>query len=137
MFEKENIITPKKSDDFPIRALAILAVRHGRELADRVVAIRNIPVGNLSQSQLIDTLRRLENSEVTESRDVDVFEALRANWSERMLLEIVGSTVQPQFIGYDEDGEVWDTVETPLYSGRGERVHAAFKQLELFLGTRQ
>ena len=130
-------MAPQKPNDFRVHALAILAVRHGRELGEQVDAMRNAPAGDLPRTSLAATLRRLEAGEVTDVRDLVVLEALQAGLTERMSLEIVGSKVEPLLVGHDEDGEIWASVEVPVYSGRGQEAQSTYERLKRFLEVRQ
>lgn len=123
--------------NFPLNAHAILAVRHGRELGEQIAGMRDAPVGDLPRSSLSAMLRRLEAGEVTDGRDLVVLEVLHAGLAERMSQEIVGSKIEPRLVGHDEDGEIWDTIESPAYSDRGEKARDAYERLERFLELRQ
>lgn len=45
-------MAPQKPNGFRVHALAILAVRYGRELGEQVAAIRNAPAGDLPRTSL-------------------------------------------------------------------------------------
>ena len=127
----------QKCNDFQVQARALLAVRHGRELGEQVAAMRDAPIGDLPRTSLSATLRRLATGEVTDGRDIVVFEALQNGLAARMSLEIVGSWTELRRVGYDEDGELWAPVEVTAYSDRGDEARAVHDRLERFLELRQ
>ena len=127
----------QKYNDFQVQARALLAVRHGRELGEQVAAMRDAPTGDLPRTSLSATLRRLAAGEVTDERDMVVFEALQNGLAARMSLEIVGSRTELRRVGYDEDGELWAPVEVTAYSDRGDEARAVRDRLERFLELRQ
>lgn len=126
-----------KTDDFHVQSTAAIAVKLGRELGERIVRMRDTPVGDLPQSCLSATLRRLENGEVTDGRDLTTLEALHFGLAERLSQEMVGSRIEPRLIGCDQDGEIWNFAEVPVYSGRGNDALHAYDLLERFLEVRQ
>ena len=127
----------QKRNDFQVQARALLAVRHGRELGEQIAAMRDTPTGDLPGTSLSATLRRLAAGEVTDGRDMVVFEALQSGLAARMSLEIVGSRTELRHVGYDEDGELWAPVEVTAYSDRGDEARAVHDRLERFLELRQ
>jgi hypothetical protein len=130
-------MTPQKPNDFRVHALAILAVRRGRELGEQLAAMCNVPTGDLPRTSLAATRRRLEVGQVTDGRDLVVFEALQTGLAERMSLELIGSKMEPQLVGHDEDGEIWASVEVPVYSDLGQETRSAYERLERFLEVRK
>ena len=123
--------------NFRVQVLAILAVRHGRELGEQIANMHDAPIGDLPQSSLSAMLGRLECGEVTDGRDLIALETLKTGLAERLCLEIIGSKVQPCSVGYDEDGEIWDMIEVPVYSDRGEKAWSLYQRLERFVKVRQ
>lgn len=123
--------------NFRTQVLAILAVRHGRELGEQIAKMHDAPIGDLPQSSLSAMIRRLDCGEVTDGRDLIALEALRLGLAERLCLEVVGSKIEARSVGYDEDGEIWDMIEVPAYSNQGEKAWSLYQRLERFVEVRQ
>ncbi|MEQ9587336.1 MAG: hypothetical protein RJS97_05240 [Parvibaculaceae bacterium] len=79
-----------KKDDFKLQATAILAVRHGREVADQLANLHDVPLGDLSLSALSALLRRLAVGDVADGRDLVTLEALQFGLAERLGREMLG-----------------------------------------------
>lgn len=127
-------MTRNKSNETRIQDLAVVTVRQGRDLADRISKTCDVPFGKLSRPAIAAILQRLETGEVTAEGDVAAFESLKVNLAERMSLEIVGSELESAVIGYNEDGEIWSWVRKPVYSDRGEQAHTLYKISETRYG---
>ncbi|WP_131802693.1 hypothetical protein [Limimaricola pyoseonensis] len=127
----------KKSSEFRLQATAILAIRHGRELADGLSTMRDVPIGDLSLSALTGLLRRLADGEVTDGRDLITLEVLQRGLLERTASGVLGTKVEPSIIGHDEDGEMWGYVEVYVYTERGKQAKRVLEALENFLAVRQ
>lgn len=127
----------QKCNQCGVQALAILAIRYGRELGEAIATMRDAPVGDLPRSCLDAALRRLESGDVTDGRDLVALEALRAGLAERLSCEITGSRIEPRLAGYDADGEIWSMTEVPVYSRCGEEARSVYELLERFGELRQ
>jgi hypothetical protein len=127
----------QKRNECSVQVLAVLAVRHGRELGEAIASMRSVPVGDLPRSCLDATLRRLEAGEVTDGRDLVTLEVLHVGLTERLSCEITGSKVEFRLAGCDEDGDYCDVIEVPVYSARGEEARSVYERLERFLELRQ
>ncbi len=127
----------QKTNIIPIQSIATLAVRLGRELGERISQMRDTPIEDISRPRLGAMLRRLQAGEVTDGQDLTTLEALQAGLAERLSQEIIGSRVEPRLIGCDQDGEIWDMTEVPVYSGRGDEASDAYDRLKRFLEVRQ
>ncbi len=127
----------QKTNDMPVQTIATLAVRLGRELGERISRMRDAPTEDISRSRLGAMLRHLQTGEVTEGQDLTTLETLQEGLAERLSQEIIGSRVEPHLVGCDQDGEIWDTEEVPIYSDRGGEAWDAYVHLEHFLQVRQ
>ncbi len=127
----------QKTNDIPVQTIATLAVRLGRELGELISQMRDAPIEDISRSHFSAMLRHLETGEVTDGRDLTTLETLHTGLVERLSQEIVGSRGEPRLIGCDQDGEIWDTAEVPIYSDRGNEAWDAYMHLKHFLEVRQ
>lgn len=121
----------------PTSTLALQAVRKGRELGELISSIYDSLSGTFQPSLLVATLRRLEAGEITDSRDLVTFDAIRSEVEKRLPAEITEVKEQPVLIGGDHESEVWDTTTVHLYTSQGEQLLALQLCLAKFQSLRQ
>lgn len=123
--------------DFHLRAKAILAVRLGRELAELIQRMRGLPIGEIQRETFEACIRRLQCGEVTDGRDLTVFEAMLENIVAVLPNEVVDVRVD-WCLAEGEDGEeFWSADNVPVYTQRGEALLEVQIRMKRFLEVRQ
>ncbi|SEK05312.1 hypothetical protein MAA5396_04452 [Marinovum algicola] len=131
------MVTKSNATDFHLRAKAILAVRHGRELAELLLTTRGLPIGEVRSAILSACIRRLQCGEVTDGRDLTVIEAMLENVAAVLPNEVVDVRVD-WCLATGEDGEeFWCAENVPVYSQRGEILFELQIRMKRFLEVRQ
>jgi|GEM_PF-5998241 len=123
--------------DFNLKAKAILAVRHGRELAELMSRTSSLPVGVLNGETLAKCIRRLKSGEVTDGRVLTVIEAMVQNIAAALPREVADERVE-WHLRADENGEeFWIAVNVPIYTARGEGLCELSARMLRFIEVRQ
>ncbi|MFG6625801.1 hypothetical protein [Sulfitobacter sp. 1A12056] len=123
--------------DFHLRAKAILAVRHGRELAELMSRTYSLPLGELRGAALSSCLRRLQSGEVTDGRDLTVVEVISENITLVLANEVVDVKVEWRLEGRENEEEFWSAVNVPIYTHRGQTLREIQVQIKRFIEVRQ
>tara|TARA_R110002110_G_scaffold205006_1_gene416479 strand:+ start:372 stop:818 length:447 start_codon:yes stop_codon:yes gene_type:complete len=129
--------TKSNATDFHLRAKAILAVRHGRELAELMQKMRGLPIGEISKETFEACIRRLQCGEVTDGRDLTVIEAMLVNIAAVLLNEVVDVRVDWCLVVGDDGEEFWSAENVPFYTHRGEALLEIQNRMKRFLEVRQ
>lgn len=131
------MLSKSNATDFHLRAKAILAVRHGRELAELMSRTCSLPVGELKSGTLAACIRRLQSGEVTDGRDLTVIEAMAQNIAAVLPGEVADVRVD-WHLRADENGEeFWSAVNVPIYTHRGEALCELHARIVRFVEVRQ
>lgn len=131
------MVTKSNATDFHLKAKAVLAVRHGRELAELMSRTYSLPSGELRGAALSSCLRRLQNGEVTDGRDLTVVEVISENIALVLAKEVVDVKVEWRLKGRESGEEFWSAVNVPIYTHRGQTLREIQVRIERFIEVRQ
>lgn len=131
------MVTKSNATDFHLRVKAILAVRHGRELAELLLTMRGLPLGEIRDAMLSACIRRLQCGQVTDGRDLTVIEAMLENIAAVLPNEVVDMRVDWRVTADEEGEEFWVAENVPIYSHRGRALFELQVQSNRFLKARQ
>ena len=123
--------------DFHLRAKAILAVRHGRELAELMAGTSQLPAGDLPPSALSACMRRLRVGEVTDGRDLTALEVLHDGIAAALQNEVTETKFEWCSLGREAGENIWSAVAVPVYTDWGSALHEIQRRIERFIDARQ
>jgi hypothetical protein len=123
--------------EFHLRVKALLAVRHGRELAERMANTSRLPIGDLPQSAVNACVGRLQMGQVTDGRDRAAIEVIHECIVAALINEVIETRLEWMSLGYEAGEEIWKAEAVPVYSVRGRLLYNVLLRIERFIEVRQ